>query len=941
MDVKGIKQLIDKLNGHTATALENAAGFSSSRTHFEVLPEHLLIKLMEEGANGDLERIFHFFDVDQDAIWQALLAHLTTQPAGSKSKPVFSRRLYEWLEKSWLSSNMNYGGDWISGVALVDALVEISPFSPVLVLPELIEKIDLRFLRENQHKICAGSCERFAAKPAADKTAESANDTQAQTGQALQDFCEDLTAKAEQGKIDPVLGRNDEIRMMVDVLCRRRKNNPIMVGEPGVGKTAVVEGMAQRIVDGQVPDELKNVRLLTLDMGLLQAGAGVKGEFERRLKQVIDEVKSSDTPIIVFIDEAHTLIGAGGDAGMSDAANLLKPALARGELRTVAATTWSEYKKYFERDAALERRFQLIKVEEPSEQAAKLMLSGLKHSYQTHHNIQITDDAIEAAVTLSARYITGRYLPDKAIDVLDTAAARVRMSSATEPAAIEAEVEHLAYLERRITTLQAEMSQGLEVSTGLIEQLQSEKALSNANLEQMLGDRSSQKATLQAINQLKAAQRDGEDIGQQLLAMRSQLKQQNAEGNGLFSEVDADSVAEIIAEWTGIPAGSMVKDEINTLISLEHALSGAVIGQNDGLAKLAQSLRVSKAGVSASEGPLGVFLLVGPSGIGKTETARSLASEMFGGEKFLTTINMSEYQEAHTVSQLKGSPPGYVGYGEGGVLTEAVRQRPYSVVLLDEVEKAHPDVMNLFYQVFERGFMRDGEGREIDFRNTIILMTSNLGSQTLIDLCTPPESEEDDSPDDELAQTIDAQALATGAAQEGSVVSNLASDVTSDIGSELNSELSSDIATDIAAWQRPKLSALIEDIKPELLSFFAPALLARMQVIPFLPLDQQALSAIVSLKLEAVARRLMDNHQMVLRVDAEVVQFIAGQCQMSDSGARMVNAMIEQQILPGIARSVLEFMAEDDMPDTLTLTLDEEGKIEAVFADNVSAEVAA
>ncbi|GAA0820368.1 type VI secretion system ATPase TssH [Colwellia asteriadis] len=928
MDVKGIKQLIDKLNGHTAAALENAAGFSSSRTHYEVLPEHLLIKLMEEGANGDLERVFHFFGVDQDEIWQALLAHLTTQPAGSKSKPVFSRRLYEWLEKAWLSSNMNYGGDWITGVALVDALVDIAPFSPVLALPELMSKIDVHFLRANQEKICAGSCERLATKQPESNNGSTQSSSAQQTGQALQDFCDDLTGKAERGEIDPVLGRNDEIRMMVDVLCRRRKNNPIMVGEPGVGKTAVVEGMAQRIIDGQVPDELKNVRLLTLDMGLLQAGAGVKGEFERRLKQVIDEVKESDIPIIMFIDEAHTLIGAGGDAGMSDAANLLKPALARGELRTVAATTWSEYKKYFERDAALERRFQLIKVEEPSEQAAKLMLSGLKASYQSHHNIQITDDAIEAAVTLSARYITGRYLPDKAIDVLDTAAARVRMSSATEPAAIEAEIEHLAYLERRIDNLQTEKTQGISIKSGLIEQLNSEQITSTETLARMLGDRESQKSTLNIINELKTAQANGENINEQLLQMREQLKQQNAEGNGLFSEVDADAVAEIIAEWTGIPAGSMVKDEISTLISLEDALSNVVIGQNDGLAKLAQSLRVSKAGVSASEGPLGVFLLVGPSGIGKTETARTLANEMFGGEKFLTTINMSEYQESHTASQLKGSPPGYVGYGEGGVLTEAVRQRPYSVVLLDEVEKAHPDVMNLFYQVFERGFMRDGEGREIDFRNTIILMTSNLGSQTLIDQCEEPLVEE--TLDSEVAEPTALTEVEPDSVTESNVELN--SDANSDIHDEEGvCELS--LAQE-SVWQRPTLGSLIETIKPELLTFFAPALLARMQVIPFLPLDHDALGSIVALKLEAVAKRLMSNHQMELRVDGDVVRYITSQCQMSDSGARMVNAMIEQQILPGIARSVLEFMAEDDMPDILTLTLDDNGKIEAIFADS-------
>ncbi|NTS77915.1 type VI secretion system ATPase TssH [Catenovulum sp. SM1970] len=893
MDVKGIKQLIDKLNGHTATALESAAGFSASRTHFEVLPEHLLIKLLEEGAQGDIDRIFHFFQVDADAIWQALLNHLNTQPAGSQSKPGFSRRLYEWLEKSWLAANMHYKNDWITGVALIDALIELAPFSPVLSLANLLEKVDVRFLRENHQKICKGSSERFEST-VNQQTQTKTEQASESTGQALNDFCDDLTAKAEAGGIDPVLGRNDEIRMMIDVLCRRRKNNPIMVGDPGVGKTAVVEGLAQRINDGQVPKELKQVRLLTLDMGLLQAGAGVKGEFERRLKQVIDEVKSSATPIIMFIDEAHTLIGAGGDAGMSDAANLLKPALARGELRTLAATTWTEYKKYFERDAALERRFQLIKVDEPTEQAAKLMLTGLKNKYQTHHNIQITDDAIEAAVSLSARYITGRQLPDKAIDVLDTAAARVRMSFATEPSAIESEVEHLAYLNKRISSLSDENAQGLEVNTQLIEQLATEQQTSQQKLDQQSAIRQKQIDTLSQITELKQAQEQGQDVSAQLLEMRNLLKSQNTEGNGIFSEVNADAVAEIIAEWTGVPVGSMVKDEVNTLISLEHHLAKKVIGQNQGMAKLAQALRVSKAGVSASEGPLGVFLLAGPSGVGKTETARSLAEQLFGGDKFLITINMSEYQEAHTVSQLKGSPPGYVGYGEGGVLTEAVRQRPYSVVLLDEVEKAHPDVMNLFYQVFERGFMRDGEGREIDFRNTVILMTSNLASQTLIDACTPPAIE-----------TLDG--IITDSEPE---------------------------AVEEKQWSKPSINQLNEQIKPELLSYFAPALLARMQVIPYLPLDSEALSQIVALKLEAVANRLKLNHQMQMRVDGQVIEKLAAQCQMSDSGARMVNAIIEQQILPGIARSVLEFMAQEDLPDILTLTLDDNQEIEAVFADS-------
>ncbi|SFC95846.1 type VI secretion system ATPase TssH [Pseudoalteromonas denitrificans] len=900
MDLQGIKQLIDKLNTHTAVALEAAAGFAASRSHFEVLPEHLLIKLMEEGENGDIEQIFHFFQIDQDAVWHQVLDYLNKQPSGSQSKPVFSRRLYEWLEKSWLCANMHHQGDWITGAALVDSLQELLPFSQALGLAGLFDKLDVNFLRQNLNKICAKSCERHSVK----QTQVNANTTSetTQTSQALRDYCEDLTNKAQQGEIDPVLGRNDEIRMMIDVLCRRRKNNPILVGDPGVGKTAVVEGLAQRIIDAQVPDELKGVKLLTLDMGLLQAGAGVKGEFERRLKQVIDEIKSSATPIIMFIDEAHTLIGAGGDAGMSDAANLLKPALARGELRTVAATTWSEYKKYFERDAALERRFQLIKIDEPSEQAAKLMLTGLKAKYQQHHNIQITDAAIEAAVTLSSRYITGRQLPDKAIDVLDTAAARVRMSSATIPAAIESEIEHIAYLTKRLENLSQEKSEGLAIEQDIINTMQIELNEAKARRDKMQLGRETQLATLTEINALK---QNPSENNQALLEKRTLLKQQNEEGNSLFSEVDADSVAVIIAQWTGIPVGSMVKDEITTLINLENALTDKVIGQNEGINKIAQSLRVAKAGVSTNEGPLGVFLLAGPSGVGKTQTARELAKALFGGDKFLTTINMSEYQESHTVSQLKGSPPGYVGFGEGGVLTEAVRQRPYSVVLLDEVEKAHPDVMNVFYQVFERGFMRDGEGREIDFRNTVIVMTSNLGSQTLIDSCMKP----------------------------------MASEVTLD---EDNGEFSQQIeqlnTSDETQWQRPKLSELLETIKPELLAYFAPALLARMQTIAFVPLDKDALTNIVSLKLEAIATRLNCNHNMAMRVDASVISHLADKCQLSDSGARMVNSIIEQQILPGIAKSVLEFMAQEDLPDMLTLCLDDDNEIQAVFADLAKSE---
>ncbi|MFC3032151.1 type VI secretion system ATPase TssH [Pseudoalteromonas fenneropenaei] len=886
MDAISIKQLINKLNGHCAKVLETAAGFAASRQHYEVLPEHFLLKLMEEGNDGDMQRALHYFQVDQDAIWRALLDFIHGQRAGNPGKPVFSKRLFDWLERSWLSANVKQGEDWITGAALLDALLDLVPYGPVLELPELLSRVDGHFLSANLNKICKQSSERCGSV-----AQQQSNDAgYAAQGDALSAYCEDLTAKAQNDKLDPVLGRNDEIRMAIDVLCRRRKNNPILVGDPGVGKTAVVEGLAQRIQAGQVPTELQGVRIMVLDMGLLQAGAGVKGEFERRLKQVIDEVKNAATPIILFIDEAHTLIGAGGDAGMSDAANLLKPALARGELRTIAATTWSEFKQYFERDAALERRFQMIKVDEPSEQAAQLMLSGLKERYQRHHQVFITDAAIAAAVTLSARYVTGRQLPDKAIDVLDTAAAKVRMSAAVEPSDIESQREHIRFLEHRLTALNIEASRGIVCDEALLRSLDSELLLATQRLQSL---EAQHQAQLGLLTKLLSTAPD--DLVQQQ-QLRAELKAQGQDGNAVYAQVDADVVASVIAQWTGVPVGNMVRDQLSALLSLEQVIGQEVIGQTEALGAIAQTLRVSKAGVSSQIGPLGVFLLAGPSGVGKTETARCIARSLFGGEKFLTTINMSEYQEAHTVSQLKGSPPGYVGYGEGGVLTEAVRQRPYSVVLLDEVEKAHPDIMNLFYQVFERGVMRDGEGREIDFKNTVIIMTSNLGANTILEACEAP--------------ALNVTADETEGDIEGVAPINNAAD-----------------------WQRPTLGELSQLIRPELLARFAPALLARMQVVPFYPLEGEALKQIVALKLALVAERLQANHQMQLRVDAQVLEALAERCRLSDSGARLVSATLEQQVLPGIAKSILGFLAEDDVPDILTLTLDDAGQICADFAD--------
>ena len=682
---------------------------------------------------------------------------------------------------------------------------------------------------------------------------------------ALDKFTLDVTAKAKESKIDPVFGRDTEIRQMVDILSRRRKNNPILVGEPGVGKTALVEGLALRISEGNVPESLKPVALRTLDLGLLQAGAGVKGEFEQRLKNVIDAVQQSPVPILLFIDEAHTIIGAGNQAGGADAANLLKPALARGELRTIAATTWSEYKQYFERDAALERRFQMVKVDEPDDDTACLMLRGLKSRYAEHHGVHITDDAVRAAVTLSRRYLTGRQLPDKAVDLLDTASARVRMSLDTVP-------EPLTRIRALMTSLDIEKQALLEdIAVG-----------NQSHGERLTAIEQEEKDLIAELDELEA--RYGEELKftEQLLESRQDISRQSEthalqqalngiqHSNPLLSvDVDVRTVANVIADWTGVPLSSLMKDEQTELLTLENEISKRVVGQDVALNAIAQRLRAAKTGLTSENGPQGVFLLVGPSGVGKTETALALADVLYGGEKSLITINLSEYQEPHTVSQLKGSPPGYVGYGQGGILTEAVRKRPYSVVLLDEVEKAHRDVMNLFYQVFDRGFMRDGEGREIDFRNTVILMTSNLGS-------------------DHLMQLLDEQPEAS----EGD---------------------------------------LHELLRPTLRDHFQPALLARFQTVIYRPLAEAAMRTIVEMKLVQVSKRLNRHYGLTTQIDESLYDALTAACLLPDTGARNVDSLLNQQILPVLSQQLLTHMAAKQKPQSLCLSWSEEEGIGLEF----------
>ncbi|MEW9208424.1 type VI secretion system ATPase TssH [Citrobacter werkmanii] len=863
--------LLRRLNPYCARAMEGAASLCQTRAHAEILPEHWLLKLLEQGE-GDITVIARRYEWDMDSIWQDLLGWLDNQPRSVRSRPRLSADIQKLMQEAWMLASLA-GEESIRSVHLLMALTENPRFAhcdslwPLLTLgqsqldrlrPLLDAQSDERPEVQQDAELAQshdGEVE-FVGRPVGAEVKEGELSQALQS--ALDRFTLDITARARDGKIDPVFGRDTEIRQMVDILSRRRKNNPILVGEPGVGKTALVEGLALRIAEGNVPESLRPVILRTLDLGLLQAGAGVKGEFEQRLKNVIDAVQQSPVPVLLFIDEAHTIIGAGNQAGGADAANLLKPALARGELRTIAATTWSEYKQYFERDAALERRFQMVKVDEPDDDTACLMLRGLKSRYAEHHGVHISDEAVRAAVTLSRRYLTGRQLPDKAVDLLDTASARVRMSLDTVP-------EPLTRLKAQMTALAMEKQALMEdIAVGnnshserlaAIEQEEHGIVLQLNALETQYGEELKLTDVLLACRADISRQAEIADLKDQLSAV-----QQNNPLLGL--DVDVRTVATVIADWTGVPLSSLMKDEQTELLSLEQNLGKRVVGQDAALNAIAKRLRASKTGLAPENGPQGVFLLTGPSGTGKTETALALADELFGGGKALIIINLSEYQEPHTVSQLKGSPPGYVGYGQGGILTEAVRKRPYSVVLLDEVEKAHRDVMNLFYQVFDRGFMRDGEGREIDFRNTVILMTSNLGSAPLMQLT----SEQPDATEADLHELL----------------------------------------------------------RPVLRDHFQPALLARFQTVIYRPLGPEAMRTIVQMKLNQVSRRLARHYGMKTDISESLYDALTAACLLPDTGARNIDSLLNQQILPVLSQQLLTHMAAGQKPQYLTLGWDDE-----------------
>ncbi|WP_336221604.1 type VI secretion system ATPase TssH [Citrobacter amalonaticus] len=871
--------LLRRLNPYCAKALEAAASLCQTRAHAHITPEHWLLKLLE-GGEGDITVLARRYEWDMDAVWRDLLAHLDRLPRSVRSRPELADSLDGLLKQAWLIASLASDGSQIRSCHLLQAMAEnpnlvgCDGLWPLLSLrasqferlrPLLDAQSDERpeMQQEAQLQQPTGGEVEFIGRPVSAEM--NAGELNPALQNVLDKFTLDVTAKAREQKIDPVFGRDTEIRQMVDILSRRRKNNPILVGEPGVGKTALVEGLALRIAEGNVPDSLKPVTLRTLDLGLLQAGAGVKGEFEQRLKNIIDAVQQSPTPILLFIDEAHTIIGAGNQAGGADAANLLKPVLARGELRTIAATTWSEYKQYFERDAALERRFQMVKVDEPDDDTACLMLRGLKSRYSEHHGVHITDEAVTAAVTLSRRYLTGRQLPDKAVDLLDTASARVRMSLDTVPEPLTRIRSQLTALAMEKQALLEDIAVGNNKSGERLAAIEQEEVALIVELDERETQYGQELALTEQLMACRA------DISRQAetAALQQQLSELQQNDPLLFPDVDARTVATVIADWTGVPLSSLMKDEQTELLTLEQQLSQRVVGQDEALTAIAQRLRASKTGLTPENGPQGVFLLTGPSGTGKTETALALADSLFGGEKALITINLSEYQEPHTVSQLKGSPPGYVGYGQGGILTEAVRKRPYSVVLLDEVEKAHRDVMNLFYQVFDRGFMRDGEGREIDFRNTVILMTSNLGSDLLMQLL----QEQPDVSDADMHELV----------------------------------------------------------RPILRDHFQPALLARFQTIIYRPLTAEAMRTIVGMKLNQVSQRLARHYGMKTTLGESLYGALTAACLLPDTGARNIDSLLDQQILPVLSQQLLTHMAEKQKPQHLTLGWNEDEGIVLEF----------
>jgi len=877
-----LKGLVAKLDDTCRVALEGAAGLCLTRTHYDVDVEHYLLKLAE-AANSDVPRILRHYGVDTGTLTRDLTRALDRLKTGNARTPTLAPRITRWLREAWALGSVELGATSIRSGHLLLALLSEPDLSRFAIeCSAELGRISADDLTRRFGELTTGSVEDvYQAPSVVDGTAAPA----AAGGKtpALDQYTVDLTARARQGEIDPVLGRDFEVRQLIDILTRRRQNNPILTGEAGVGKTAVVEGLALRIAAGDVPPPLRPVSLRVLDLALLQAGAGVRGEFENRLKTVIAEVKASPQPVILFIDEAHTMIGAGGQAGQGDAANLLKPALARGELRTIAATTWSEYKKYFEKDPALTRRFQVVKVDEPSEAQAVAMMRGLVGTLEQHHKVRVLDEAVDAAVRLSHRYISGRQLPDKAVSVLDTACARVALGQVATPPAVEDCHRRITQIDTEMGILEREAITGRDSRERRAE-LTEEKAQVETRLRELEARWAEERRLIEALRDIRdkleahaaaatttpapatrLSEAEVSTLQADLARLTEELTKAQGETPLMQVCVDAQTVGEVISGWTGIPVGKMIKDEIRTVLSLKELMERRIIGQSHALEAISQRIQTARAKLEDPRRPQAVFLLVGPSGVGKTETAHTLADLLYGGDRNMVVINMSEYQEGHTVSGLKGSPPGYVGYGEGGVLTEAVRRRPYSVVLLDEIEKAHSDVIELFYQVFDKGSLEDGEGREIDFKNTVILMTSNVATDLMMKLCADPAQRED---------------------PEG----------------------------------------LVEKLRPSLLRAFKPAFLGRAIVVPYFPIGDDAMRKIIELQLGRIRTRLHDNNRVRFTYDDALVTEISGRCTEVESGARNVDHILTRTLLPEISREYLTRMAAEARITRVHVGVDEGGR---------------
>ena len=883
-----LKSLVGKLNEPTRNALEGAAGLCLSRTHYNVEIEHWLLKLLEI-PDSDLLALLDKYEIDYGKFTRDLNKELDIIKTGNTRAPALSPTIVDLAKNAWMLASVEYGHPQATSAHVLAALMLDDNLrrSTEAASGEL-KKIQPESLRVVVGSI-VGSTSESSSVDIGDTTSSKGRPSAPSKSPSLDKFTVNLTEAAKQGKIDAVLGRDEEIRQIIDILIRRRQNNPILTGEAGVGKTAVVEGFALRIASGDVPGPLKDVCVRSLDLGLLQAGASVKGEFENRLKSVIAEVKASPQPIIMFIDEAHTLIGAGGKEGQGDAANLLKPALARGELRTIAATTWAEYKKYFERDPALTRRFQIVKIEEPDEEKAINMMRAISVMLQNHHGVRIMDEAIVDSVKLSSRYITSRQLPDKSVSLLDTACARVSLSQSATPASIEDTRRNITQSEINITSLERENAT-LGNCEDRIKQLQEEKAGFEKHLEEQTKqwDKETEKVDLihklqrqieddfhaQKLSDEKKKEKDApksltdserKKVKKELHKLMDELTAIQGDNPLIQVNVDSQAIAEVVANWTGIPVGKMVSDEIQSILNLADVLGKRVIGQDHALHAIAESIRTSRAGLTDPRKPVGVFFMVGSSGVGKTETAIALADILYGGEQSITTINMSEFKEEHKVSMLLGSPPGYVGYGEGGVLTEAVRRKPHSVILLDEMEKAHPGVQDIFYNLFDKGTIKDGEGRDIDFRNTVIIMTSNAAEEHIRAICAQEE-------------------------------------------------------------EMPEADVLLESFRPALLQYFKPAFLGRTTVIPYFPLSDDNLMKICKINMNRIEKRVKEHYDASFSYDEDVILHIVARSQEVDTGARNIENILTRTMLPEMASECLSRMASNEDISKIHVNVSDEGQ---------------